>query len=112
MEIVNSRSEMQEAERLRDIDLAISSAERLLKLSEAEGLAPLMAGFHQTLAQLHLESGDVSLSKRHNQEALELWLEFRGEDSFQVASNHGFMREVKLAEARIAEGTPDAHGAK
>ncbi|KAG7110450.1 SET domain-containing protein 5 like [Verticillium longisporum] len=103
MRIVEVRGNMRKAHEKGKLSDAITYAEELLSLSEAEGLTPLMHEYHEILASIYLEQLDIPNARKYGQMTLDGWIRFKSVDSFHVEAVRGFMRQIDHVEEMLRE---------
>lgn len=98
MRIVRKRKELKSARSRGDLHSAITQVRELLHLLEIEGLRPLMPEYHEILARLCLEMGNLDEAKWYSTIALDGWGELHGVDSPQAQGGRRLLKEIESRE--------------
>lgn len=79
------------ATREADYKGALAAAEELMKLTDEEGVTPLMHEMHDMLAAIALDMGDYAAARRWGKLSLDGWEKFDSVDETQLAAARWFM---------------------
>jgi hypothetical protein len=104
MRIVKLRDEIDHARTAKQYERAISLVMELIRFCETEELFPLIPGFHEMLAGIYEDMGNVSEAKRYGKITLQGWFQFESIDSYRVESAMALVRRMERAEKHSRSG--------